>query len=176
MDNLALQIIDNEVTEGFIVDTDSKAEWAVKKLAEEQKELQRMTMTIDSIIAEYQFKKAQEEKKFEEKTRWLKNQLMNYFENVDGKKASKTQLTYSLPSAKLIKKFGGQDFKRDDETLVKWLEDSNRNELVKIKKSPDWATLKKEVAVLNGSVVTADGEIVNGVQVLDKEDTFDIEF
>lgn len=178
MDNLALNLI-NEVTgqgeqDGFTVNSDKAAEWAVKKIAEEKKELQRTTMLIDSMIAEYQFKKQQAEEQFDKNTSWLKNQLQQYFETIETKK-TKTQATYKLPSATLKKKFGGQDFKRDEESLLSWLKSNNRNELVKVKESPDWATLKKEITVVNGNVVTTDGEIVGGVSIIDKPDTFEIE-
>lgn len=176
MDNLALNLIDEHVKESFVVDNDSKAEWAVKKLDEERKQLQRMTLVIDSMIAEYQFKKQQAEKEFDTNTNWIKGQLEQYFENVEGKKATKTKVTYSLPSAKLVKKLGGQEFKRDEEALVEWLESSNREDLIKVKKSADWITLKKEVKVVGDSVISIDGEIVNGVTVTNKEDVFDIEF
>lgn len=176
MENLALKLIDDEVKDGFVIDNDSKAEWALSKIAEEQKELQRMTMTIDSIMTEYQFKKQQAEKKYDEKTQWITSQLMNYFEKVEGKKATKTKISYSLPTAKLVKKIGGQEFNINDKEIVKWLKESNRNDLVKVKESADWATLKKEVTIKGSSVVTSDGEIVQGVEVIDKPDVFDIEF
>jgi hypothetical protein len=178
MDNLALKIID-EVLEnneqGFVIKDDKAAEWALKKIAEESAESQRMVNVCDTMINEYQFKKQKAQEELEKKTSYLREQLRLYFEKVPHV-ATKTQEVYKLPSGTLKMKFGGIEYKRDDDTLVKWLEDSGRNELVKVKKEADWATLKKDVSHKGNVVITADGEIVSGVVVQEKPNTFHIEF
>lgn len=176
MDNLALQLID-EVTEqeGFMINDDFKAEWALKKIAEEKKELQKTELLIDSMVAEYQFKKQQAQERYQNKVRNLENMLIQYFETVD-KKKTKTQETYQLPSGTLKRKFGTIEYERDAEILLAWLKKNNRTDLVKVKEEPKWAELKKEVCVLNNKVVNTDGEIIDGVIATKKQDTFEIEF
>lgn len=178
MENMTLKLIDEHFennTEAWSITNDKDAEFAIKKIAEEKKELQRTELLIDSIISEYQFKKRIAQEQFEKKTQYLKDKLLSYFESVD-KKTSKTQSTYKLPSGTLKKKYGGQVFDRNEEKLLEWIKQSGRNKLVKTKEYPDWEQLKKEVTVTNGKAVTTDGEVVDGVVVTDKPDTFDIEF
>ena len=52
---------------------------------------------------------------------------------------------------------------------------SNRNDLIKIKESPKWAELKKEIQVANGTVLTQDGEIIECIKAEVKPDTFVVE-
>lgn len=173
--NEALQLINDEVQEQFSITDDKSAEWAVKKIAEERAEAQRYLNLCETMIQEYKFKAQKAEEKLERDTSYLKSMLMQYFETVP-KKATKTKESYQLASGTLVKKFGTKEFIRDEETLLNWLKSSGKTNLVKTKESADWATLKKEVTVSGNSVITTDGEIVEGVKVQDKPDTFEIEF
>ncbi len=176
MSNLALQLVD-EVTEqeSFSVSCDNSAEWAIKKIAEETAEAQRFINVCDTMIKEYQFKRQKAQEHLDTKTSYLKGLLQQYFETVPHK-ATKTQETYKLPSGTLKRKFGGVEYVRNDEVLLAWLQDNNHEKFIKIKESPDWAELKKTVTISGNSVVTAEGEIVGGVMVTEKEDKFEIEF
>ena len=91
--------------------------------------------------------------------------LEEYFDSVPHK-ASKTMESYTLPGGKLVRKRQQPQYETDDEALVPWLE-TNMAQLVKIKKSADWAALKKLCSVTPDGqhVVTEDGEIIPGVTV-----------
>jgi len=59
---------------------------------------------------------------------------------------------------------------------VTWLERNDLKGLVKVKKSPDWAKLKKDVEIAGDKVVsTYTGEIVDGVKVVPQEPEFKVE-
>jgi hypothetical protein len=100
--------------------------------------------------------------------------LEEYFSTVPHK-ATKTQESYSLPGGKLILKQQQPKFETDDDALVPWLEANGRTGLVKIKKSADWATLKKSLNFVGTNAVTVDGEIVPGVKVEQRPDVFKVE-
>jgi hypothetical protein len=181
-DNLAIQIIDEEFTDscgfteeaGWIIDNDKAAEWALKKYSEETAEAQRYINVCDTMIMEYNKKRQKAQEQFDNKTAYLKQKLQEYFATVPHK-ASKTQETYKLPSGTLKKKFGGNEFIRDDEKLVEWLEKNKFSDLVKVKKTPDWKSFKELVTVNFDKVLTEDGEVVEGVTVQRKEDSFEVE-
>lgn len=169
MENLAVNY------EGWNINNDVEAERAIQKIQEERAEAQRIINTCQTFINEYQFKIDQAKEQLKKKTEYLKNMLASYFETVPSK-ATKTQKTYKLPSGTLKLKFGTPEFVRDDEKLLTWLKESGRNELVMVKESPDWATLKKEAwDIKDGKVITKDGEIIEGVIAVERADTFDIE-
>lgn len=160
--------------ENFIIDNDSKADWAIEQIASEKEETERLIQLCEFKIQLYQQKVDKYKERYENSTSYLKHQLRQYFETVNRKK-TKTQEKYELPTGTLKLKYQQPNYKRDDNKLVEWLEDTGRTELVKIKKSPDWTSLKKTVATVGNSIVSEDGEVIPGVEVEEKEPIFDIE-
>lgn len=143
--------------EGFVIDDDMKADWAVRRIASIEAETQRM---LD-------FYKAQSEKlkeQCEQKTAFLKGLLQRYLMTVPTKE-TKTQSKYALPSGDLVMKKPAVAFRHDDEKLLKWLKDSDNGDLIAVKMSPAWAEIKKAITVVDGKAVFTDtGEIVDGVE------------
>jgi phage host-nuclease inhibitor protein Gam len=172
--NVKLGIIDEIVNqEGFVVDSDSKAEWAISKISEESEELNRIETICNEMIEKYKGKIAEATKTFENKTLYFKNQLQNYFETVQGKQ-TKTQRTYKLASGTLKTKFGGPEFIKDDLKLLSWCAE-NATDCIKTIEIVDWAELKKHITIDGNKAITADGEIVEGVTITQKADRFEIE-
>lgn len=173
--NPLLEMLDEAIEQSeFKIDTDQKAEWALNVIREEQAEAQRLINVCNSQILYYQSEARKVQDKLENKTGNLKAMLFEYFQTVD-RKTTKTQETYTLPSGKLKLKYPKPEFKRDDSKLVEWLENSGKTDYIKIKKSPDWATLKKAITVVGDKVADENGEIVEGVKVVEKEPEFTVE-
>jgi len=172
-DNLALEIIGEE-SEGFVINNDNLAEWALKKIAEEKAETQRMINVCQTFVNEYQLKSENYAKQYESKTAYLREQLRLYFESVPHK-ATKTQETYKLPSGTLKRKFGTPEFIRDESLLVAWLNNNGFEDKVKIKETADWAEFKKLITVNGDKVLTSDGQIVDGVTAQERPDSFEVE-
>lgn len=161
---------EQEERPSFVVDNDQKAEWCLeqRRRAIEEKEkwkehydklLKAATETCESTIIR------------------MEAMLRPYLQmQIDAgyAKVTKTEVNYRLPSGKLVFKRKEPEFKVDDKVLVPWLE-KNDPDLVKVKKTADWAALKKKVAVVGDTVVTPeDAEVVPGVKVIPKEDEFTI--
>jgi hypothetical protein len=153
--------------DGFHVTDDKAAEWCMKKIQEAEadramwkahyeSQMQKVNESADSAVA------------------YFTARLEEYFSTVPHK-ATKTQESYSLPGGKLILKQQQPKFETDDDALVPWLEANGRTGLVKIKKSADWATLKKSLNFIGTNAVTVDGEIVPGVTVTQRPDVFKVE-
>lgn len=158
----------------FVIDNDSKAEWALEKIKAEKADMERLVSLCEQKIAEYQEKIELFKKQYENSTSFLVSCLQQYFNTVPHKK-TKTQETYKLPSGTLKLKYPGPEFVRDEETLVKWLKDNNYTDHIKIKESADWASLKAKVKVDKGNVITEDGEIIEGVKAVDRPPEFKVE-
>jgi phage host-nuclease inhibitor protein Gam len=150
--------------EGFVIDTDAKAQWALDKIHEARKDRDMWVKWYTDKIAEI---KAQTD--FD--TMNLERMLAEYFATVPHKK-SKTQETYPLKGGKLILKTQNPEYKRDDKTVIDWLKKNNMTEFVKVKEELDWAGLKDKTAALDGNIVTEDGEIVPGIEVVEREPKF----
>ena len=154
-------------TEGFTIDTDAKAEWALRKIKEARADR-------DYWVAWYEQKIAEIKAQTDANTANLEEMLSVYFDTVPHKK-TKTQETYTLPGGKLILKTQNPEYKRDDKAVIEWLKGNGQERFVKIEEKLDWAGLKAETAAFEGRIVTEDGEIIPGIEVIDREPKFVVE-
>ena len=157
-----------EEEQEFTIADDGAAEWCITKIreAEAEKEMWRKHY-------EAQLKKVTESA--DSTIDYMKAKLQQYFESVPHK-ATKTQESYTLPGGKLIMKRQQPKFDLDEDALIPWLESEQRGELIKVKKSVDWATLKKEVVYSSESsyATTIDGEVIPGVMITHRPDVFEV--
>ena len=183
MGNVALEIINEAIDEiefnqpgctKFVIDNDEKAEWALNKIREERAEAQRIINVCETMIKRYQEKIQAVKEQLPRKTAYLENQLMEYFEKVP-KKKTKTMEKYELPSGVLKMKYPKPEFKKDEDKLLQWLKDRQMSEYIKIKESPDWANLKKSINVVGNKAVDENGEVVEGITVVEKPPVFEVE-
>ena len=159
----------------FKITKDADAEWALKRIAEEEAEATRLIEDCKYQIKLYQQKIDFYTKRAERSTGYLKSLLREYFALVPHKKSKTGNESYELPSGKLWLKYPEPEFKRDDEKLVKWLESvSYYKDLIKIKKTPDWAELKKCVRWNDGIVYDEEGVVVEGVEAIEREPEFEV--
>lgn len=158
---------------GFIIDSDEKAEWAVKKVIAAKKEKERLMALIDAERETLDRKKADVNKRYEGDTSYLLAKLGEYFSTVEHKK-TKTQESYQLLSGKLVFKKPAQKLEQDEGALLEWCR-SNAPEYVKTQESVAWGDIKKQLTVVGETVVYGDtGEIVNGVVVSEVAGVFDV--
>lgn len=151
---------------------DGCADWACRKIAEEKAELDRIRELADAQIQKIEEKVAAAERRFQNGTRFLTGKLAEYFETVPHK-TTKTKASYRLLSGTLTRKFGGTTMEQDDEKLVQFFKDSGQLEFIKTEEKPRWGDFKKRLEIIGGSVVDKEtGEIVEGVTVETKPDTF----
>lgn len=163
------QIIINEdeyIVGDFHVRDDSTAEWCIKKIKEAQTNKKMWE-------AHYKAQMERVNTQTQQTVDYFTARLAEYFGLVPHK-ATKTQESYSLPSAKLIQKKQQPEYKVEDAELVAWLEANQMEDMIKVKKSADWASLKKSVTVAGEHVCTEDGEIVPGVTVTERPEKFEI--
>ena len=156
----------NNVDE-FIIDTDVKAEWALKKIAEARADR-------DAWVKWYEEKIEQIKAQTDFDTMNLERMLSDYFATVPHKK-TKTQESYTLPGGKLILKVQNPEYKRDDKKVIEWLKQNNGGQYIKVKEELAWSDLKASAAVLNGKLFSEDGEEIPGVEIIDREPKFVVE-
>ena len=162
-----------ETQETFKIDSDVKAEWALKKIKEHQEEHERIKQLCESMIAEYKDRLLENDKELERNTGYFKSLLRNYFDTVPHK-ATKTQEVYKLGLGKLVLKKQSPEIKTDNEKLLEWLKNSNKNEFVQTTEKPAWGELKKTLQQLDNKYITEDGEVVEGIELFERDDKFEV--
>lgn len=158
------ELIENE---SFVIDTDAKANWALQKIAEARADR-------DTWVKWYEEKIAEIKAQTDFNTMNLERMLQEYFATVPHRK-TKTQESYPLKNGKLVMKKQNPEYKRDDKTVIDWLKQNNNGQFVKVAETLDWAGLKAATGVFNGNVVTEDGEIIPGIEVIEREEKFTVE-
>ena len=159
----------------FRITDDRCADWAVRKIAEEQAEYNRLKALADEQIASITEKVEAAKRRMENGTAYLTSCLADFFRTVPHK-ATKTTEKYRLLSGTLTLKKGGVKTKQDDEKLVAWLRANGYGDLVKVEESAKWGELKK-LLTFTGEIaaITETGEIVDGVTAYMAPDTFSVD-
>lgn len=158
------EAINNET---FVIDTDAKALWALQKIKEARADR-------DTWVAWYQQKIKEITEQTDFDTMNLERMLGEFFLTVPHKK-TKTQESYSLPGGKLILKTQNPEYKRDDKKVIEWLKQNNGSQFVKVKEELDWSGLKAATGTFEGNVVTEDGEVIPGIEVINRDAKFIVE-
>lgn len=154
---------------------DGAADWACRKIAEERAELARIRELAEAEIARIEDKLAAAEKRCENGTRFLTAKLSEYFQTVPHK-ATKTKESYRLLSGTLTMKIGGTQMKQDDEALLAFLKQSGNDDMIQITEKPRWGEYKKRLSIQGGHVVdTETGELVEGVNIIEKPNVFSVD-
>ena len=131
-----------EEKQEFVIDTDAKADWALKIIQNERKEVGRLTKTIDEEIEMLKLKKQRITDSLDSKIGFLQSKLFDYFKVITPKEL-KTCYKYKLPSGELVYNKETVKYEIDDEKIIQWLTDHNHMDYIKVKPSVDWAELKK---------------------------------
>lgn len=163
-----------DMRKGFSIKDDAVADWAVKKIAEEQAELERLTIIAKQQIDALQLKVNYLEEVAERKTSFLKGCLSEYFRTVPHK-STKTQESYKLLSGSLVMKLASQKMVKDDAELVEYFHKNNMSEYIKIEEKPMWAEFKKNLSIIDGNVINSvTGEVVDVVRVEHVPESFEV--
>ena len=156
-----------EQEEELVVRSDIEAGWQLKRRKE-------LIADRDNLIAFYQARIDAVKKDSEVKLSIIDRALFLFFQTVQHHKTS-TQESYTHPEGKLVLKKQAPEFKRDDKAVMSWLKDNNGGNYIKTTESLDWASLKKDTTVMGNAIVNSDGEIIPGVEVIEREAKFTVE-
>ena len=163
------EAIENKVPEAEEIEirSDIEAGWQLKKRKE-------IIEDRDQLIAFYteQIRKVKEDADF--KIANIERSLYAFFLTIKHEK-TKTQEYYKHPLGKLMLKAQAPEYKRDDKAVIDWLKANNGAQYVKTKEELDWSSLKKDTTVVDGQIVTSDGEFIPGVEVVEREAKFVVE-
>ena len=165
---------ENIVTLTGITD-DRCADWAIRKIAEERSEYNRLKELADQQKAAIEEKVEAARRRMENGTAFLTSCLADFFNTVPHK-TTKTTEKYRLLSGTLTLKKGTVKATVDDAKLVPWLRENGYGDLVKVEESAKWGELKKLLAY-TGEIATiqSTGEIVEGVTAYETPATFTVD-
>ena len=175
LESLEMDTIDQAERPPFRIKDDRCADWAVRKIAEEKAEYDRLVDLAAEQIEAINQKLEAAKRRYENGTNFLTSCLAEYFHTVPHKKTATTE-KYRLLSGTLTMKKGGIKTETNDEVLVPWLRENGYGEYVKVTETAKWGELKKQLDFLGGSaIIKGTGEMVEGVTVGQAPDSFKVE-
>lgn len=157
--------------ETWTVRSDAEAEWVIDACNSDLVEIDRYIQSLEDRLAAVRDKLAQAKAERQRKIDWRNGHLMAYFEAIDPKlkRKTKTQEKYRLPSGSIVKKYPAPEFIRTDDQLLTWIKASGKTDLIETRESLKWGEIKKEITVAgNRAVYLATGEIVEGIEVIER--------
>lgn len=161
---------------GFVIDSDVKAEWAVRKIRERRRECERIVALCNMQKAFYTDQAMKEQQQAERDNAYLMDLLAAYFETVPHRR-TKTTESYRLAIGVLKRVQPSPEIRRDNsrEDLLAWVK-NNAPQFLKVTEDVDWAGLKKECEITeDGAIYRETGELVAGVEVVPRAARFDVE-
>lgn len=160
--------------EGFVIDDDSKANWALRKIASFIKKQKKNNELAQAEIEKIESWNKEENEKIQQDIDFFQAQLAVYA--TQKREEEPKNKSWKLPNGRI--KFVKQQPKwnYDDEKLLESLKGSELNDFINVKESPNKPAIKKSFAVNNGVVVNPDtGEFLEGVTVEERPDQFKVE-
>ena len=167
-----------EIKERFKIDSLDGANWAFKKLKaieEKKKEIEELANQEMEpyLIAIERFKKWKEDefKQYDHSINFFNFLLEEYYRE---QRKLDPKFKVSTPYGKVTSRKQQPKWNYEEDRLLGWLR-TNDLELIRIKEEVDKTELKKKYKVVNGSVVTEDGEIVEGITIEERNPTVKVE-
>ena len=169
------------VPQGFTIDNYSKAEWAARKIIEQQRAIKLKTDEAQKMKEDY----------IAQVNDWLEKEVGEAQRDIDSlsamlqpfiesELAGKKKRSVNLPSGRAGFRKGtvtfeleGQKVDGKSEQLLSLVKQHQLEDYVVVKESVDWAGLKKSLNVTeDGKVVSSDGELLEAMIAIQEPDKF----
>lgn len=158
--------------EAFEVVNDIQANWALRKIKELESEIKS-----NQEMAQYEIEKIEQ---WEEQVNQSLTRSVDYFKGLLAKYAmAKKENDPSFKSLKLPN--GNLQFRKqqpkwsyDDKTLVASLKQLGLDEYIKTEEKPVKKDIKKVLQVAGNKAVTENGEVVEGIEVEERGESFSV--
>jgi len=164
----------------FEVKDKSSAEWVMRKIAKLEGQIEENDhIALEQIkVLEEEIEQVKgwaygENQKAQKHIEFLKSQLYPYHLMI--LEADPKAKTIKLPHGKMEIRSQQPEIKRDDETLLDWLNGEALFKFVKVEQSPDWQALKQNTTIDNGKFIyTETGQVIEGVVAVNRPDKFTV--
>lgn len=160
--------------EKFVIDTHEKADWAVRKIVQLQKENEENDRFVDERIKKIEAWREQAKLENQSFIDHLVSLLQPYaLSLIAGKRTKTTKMPSGNISFRSVNPgylIGGEEVKGDNEILTAYIKE-NAKEFLKVKESTDWGEFKQTLTVTQtGQVISADGEVLGFISAVEYPD------
>jgi len=170
--------IANKVNEDgrFVIDTDEKADWALRKIAEAENEIEKVEHYAESQIRQIESWRTKQTEKHHNSIEHFQSLLTEYA--INKRKEDKSFKSITLPSGNIGYRRLQDKWVYNDETMIKTLESENLNDYVKVEKKLDKRELRKYIkdncTIVDGKVIDENGQVLNGIEIKEQGETLNV--
>lgn len=151
----------------WVIKDDEEAERAYLKLISHEIDSEDYVNNCKSQISYYEKRIEQEKQRIDRIKSFYAVKLKEYFDSLNVKKRR-------LPSIVLEYRKQRPECTWKEETVVEFLKENSMQEYLRIKTYPAKDKLKKIIKIINGKPVLPDGQILEGLQIIEREPMFSI--
>lgn len=159
-------------TEEFTVDSLVKLDWVLRKAREVQVRLAEVNYAAEEEIRRIRQWATDSAAKLQPALDYFEAQAVTYLQTRQAQGDERKSI--KVTNGKVWSRAQQPEFRRDEGALLPWLE-KNEPEWVKNTPTADWAAVKAGCKVHGDKLVAPTGEIVPGVEVVDRDPVYGIE-
>lgn len=157
--------------DGFKVDNEKKASWALRKINQLQKEIEANNEMADEEIHKVEQWRTKQNKQAIDSIEHLTSLLNGYA--ITQKEQDPKFTSSSTPNGRYGFRKQQPEWIYDEETLLEHLDKEGKKELIRVKREVNKSEVKKKYEVTGENVVDpSTGEIVKGIKINHREDNF----
>lgn len=158
---------------GFTVTDDTTAEWALERMREHTAEVARIKANAEEAIDRIRSKADHDCAQSARRIDYLHTLLVDYRRQLEEQDPSLPK-TYRLPSGNLKRRAGSESVQiADPDAFIEWARDG-RLDLLRLTPAKD--AIKRATTVTeDGTLVSADGEVLPGVTITRGPDSYSVE-
>ena len=163
-----------EAESKFVIDNDTKADWAIAKIFEEREEINRLQKLATERIQSITDKFNEEKAKADSTITFFEVALEKYFDMVEHKSSKTGTESYKLLSGKLVRKAPERKYIRDEEKLMQYVK-SNAPQFIRTTECVDWVNLKKNITAVGDAVIdNTTGAVIDGITLGEETRKFEV--
>ncbi len=159
-----------EVGGRFTIQDLDSANWAFRKLAAIERKRKEIQELADREIERIKDWQNQEEESLNNSKEFFEGLLTEYFVR---QRELDPKFKLSTPYGRVSSRKQQPKWIYDNDKVVEWLKENDK-ELIRVKYEPDKREIKKKYEVVGNTVVTEDGEIVEGITIENRPDSINI--
>jgi len=159
--------------EGFKVDDDQKANWALRKIKQMQEQIKENNDLADAEIDKIEFWRKTENEKAEADIEYFQSLLAEYAMHKREKDPKFKSL--KLPNGRFGFRKRPAKWEYDEEKVLEHLKESELTDFVRVKEEINKRDLRQFVEVAGDKVINPEtGEIIEGIEIVEQGENFNV--
>ncbi len=157
----------------FIINDESKADWALKKIAEADNEIEKLERFAEAQMRQIETWLAKQTDKHLQTKEYMQSLLGEYV-NMKREEDSKFK-SITLPSGNVGLRANQKKWIYKDDVVLKALEQAKLDDFIKTEKKLNKQQIKKAFEVSDDKVINPDtGEVIEGIEIVDQGESLNV--